>query len=307
MTRTEWLKRRQEGIGGSDASAVAGFNKWKSPFAVYVDKVEPIEETEINQYQEWGTLLEPVIRDKFKKDHPEFTVRQSNIMWQHPEHDFMLANVDGFIHSEEKGWGVLEVKTASFQAKKEWSGEKVPDPYLIQMQHYLAVTGCEWGYFAVLFHGNEYNVWYVERDDELITSLIDIERDFWENNVLARQAPELDGSEASKEYLTKVFSIEDFKTDETELPQEAMDLFEQYKQAAESEKELKRIKDEASNRLKNMLGDHKTGKLKGHKVTWSKFYRKNVDVKRLEEEKPEVFKEYVSLKPSSQFKISVEG
>ena len=30
MPKTEWLKHRQAGIGGSDASCIAGLNPWKS-------------------------------------------------------------------------------------------------------------------------------------------------------------------------------------------------------------------------------------------------------------------------------------
>jgi len=49
MDHSEWLKWRKKGIGGSDAAAIAGLNPWKSPIAVYLDKIgetEPIEDNE---------------------------------------------------------------------------------------------------------------------------------------------------------------------------------------------------------------------------------------------------------------------
>jgi len=39
--RTEWLKKRKLGIGGSDISAVSGVNPWKTAWDVYMDKTDP--------------------------------------------------------------------------------------------------------------------------------------------------------------------------------------------------------------------------------------------------------------------------
>lgn len=39
MAHEQWLEARKAGIEGSDASAIAGLNKWKSPISVYMDKV----------------------------------------------------------------------------------------------------------------------------------------------------------------------------------------------------------------------------------------------------------------------------
>ena len=49
MNRQEWLKARRAGIGGSDVSAIAGLNKWKSPVAVYLDKVGEAPEDEAGE------------------------------------------------------------------------------------------------------------------------------------------------------------------------------------------------------------------------------------------------------------------
>ncbi|HQE50274.1 MAG TPA: YqaJ viral recombinase family protein, partial [Fervidobacterium sp.] len=39
ITQEEWLQFRKRGIGGSDISAILGLNPWKSPLALYYDKV----------------------------------------------------------------------------------------------------------------------------------------------------------------------------------------------------------------------------------------------------------------------------
>ncbi|RXM79824.1 YqaJ viral recombinase family protein, partial [Clostridium tetani] len=32
LDKLKWLQERQKGIGGSDAGAILGINKWKTPF-----------------------------------------------------------------------------------------------------------------------------------------------------------------------------------------------------------------------------------------------------------------------------------
>jgi len=46
ITREEWLSWRKKGIGGSDISSLLGLNPWRSPLALYYDKVSEDDETE---------------------------------------------------------------------------------------------------------------------------------------------------------------------------------------------------------------------------------------------------------------------
>ena len=50
----------------------------------------------------------------------------------------------------------LECKTASEYLKKEWKDEEIPVAYLLQCQHYMAVTGYEAWWIAVLIGGNKF-------------------------------------------------------------------------------------------------------------------------------------------------------
>jgi putative phage-type endonuclease len=61
MSREDWLKHRNKGIGGSDVSAICGLNPWRSPLSVYLEKTGQIEAAEENEAMRWGTLLEPVV------------------------------------------------------------------------------------------------------------------------------------------------------------------------------------------------------------------------------------------------------
>jgi putative phage-type endonuclease len=309
LSELEWLKVRQQGIGGSDASAIAGLNKWKSPLNVYIDKVEPIEDVgETSEAAEWGHELEPVIRNKFRKKHPELRVQQSFYTWQSIEHPFMIANVDGLIFHPEKGWGILEIKTSSEWRKGEWSEETIPEEYLIQACHYMSVLGLNYCYFAVLIGGNKYREFYVERDEVLIESLITLEKDFWYNHVLALNPPEPDGSKGSGELLDILYPVE-FTKDKKEikeLPKEAIALVDEYEAFSEQEKAMKEEKEAIKNKLKSMLGDYQIGVVldSGRKVKWTESTWTQLDQKGLKRDYPEIFEKYSKVCKSRRFSIN---
>ena len=299
MTKQDWLIWRQRGFGGSDIAGLLDMNpRYTSPLKVYISKVEEVEqEEETSEAAEWGTILEPVIREQFKKRHPDLRVQQSHFMWQHPEHEFMLANVDGFVYDKEKGWGVLEIKTASEYLLKKWDSDDglVPEEYLLQAQHYLAVLGLNWGWFAVLIGGNKYREFYFERDQELIDYLIICEKDFWNNHIIPQIPPALDGSDASEEIIKRLYPADEAKpeTQRVVLPAEAGELLEQLDETKEQIKELERQKKEAENKLKQFIGEYQRASFLDREIKWSRIESEKFDSKKLKEEHPELYKKYI--------------
>jgi len=66
-TEAAWLAERKRGIGGSDAAAILGLSKFRTPLQVYLDKIgqaPPIEET---APMRWGKKLEPLILDEYEQ------------------------------------------------------------------------------------------------------------------------------------------------------------------------------------------------------------------------------------------------
>ena len=70
-------------------------------------------------------------------------------------------------------------KTASAYKAGEWD-DTIPDEYMLQVQHYMSVTGYVGTYIAVLIGGNTFKWKFIERDEELISMLIELEADFWD-------------------------------------------------------------------------------------------------------------------------------
>ena len=68
ISREEWLKLRKKGIGGSDAAAVAGLNKWKSPIQVYMEKLDEAPEVVRNEESMyWGNVMEDIVAHEFSE------------------------------------------------------------------------------------------------------------------------------------------------------------------------------------------------------------------------------------------------
>lgn len=98
LSRSDWLRYRAMGIGGSDVSVVAGINPYRSVYQLWLEKTGQIEpEQSDSEYAHFGTLLEPVIRKEFT-ERTGLKVRQKHMILQSEEYPFMLANLDGIIN-----------------------------------------------------------------------------------------------------------------------------------------------------------------------------------------------------------------
>lgn len=179
-----WLAERRKGIGGSDAGALAGLSDYRTPLDVFLDKTGRAEPIEDNEPMFWGRTLEAVVANVYAQRTGD-KVRRMGI--RHSKtNPFMLANIDRQIIGDPRGPGVLEVKTAGQFSADDWGEEgtdEVPSAYYAQICHYLAVTGYAWARLAVLIGGRDFRVYDIPRDEDLINSLVEIERKFWFEHV----------------------------------------------------------------------------------------------------------------------------
>ncbi|TDM18894.1 hypothetical protein ETH98_01130 [Macrococcoides caseolyticum] len=278
MTHEEWLKARQAGVGGSDAGTILGVNKWKSKTQLFFEKVNPELKQQVdNEFIYWGNVLEDVVAKEFETRTGK-KVRKNNKMLRHPEHEFMLANLDRVIVGEK---ALLECKTTSQYNIDQWKDDEIPASYLCQIQHYMAVTGYEKAYIAVLCGGNQFIWKEVPRDDELIEIIINAEKDFWYNNVLAGVIPEIDGSDATKDFLNHMYK--DIDETEVQLSDDVETLLTALEQVKQEEKELKELKTQYENKIKHILGNNLAGKTSGYQITWKPQVRKTLDTKKIRE------------------------
>ena len=285
MEREEWLKHRRRGIGGSDAAAIAGLNPWKSPVEVYYEKLGEIPPVEDNERMYWGRVLEDIVAREFSKRTGK-RVRRRNAILQHPKHGFMIGNIDRELVGEKVG---LECKTVGEYSKDDWKEDRVPEQYIIQCQHYMAVTGYKGWWIAALIGGNKFVYKYIERDETIIDALIDIETAFWQM-VQEKTPPPMDGSDSAGNVL-KLMYPESKPNTAINLPNEAAELIEIREALKVQVKELDMRLAETENKLKAMLGDNESGRVGEHLITWKTIVSNRVDTKKLKEKHLDVYRE----------------
>lgn len=202
--RESWLIGREDGLGGSDAAAVAGYSKWKTSTALWSEKTHRIVAKDKSglEYVQRGINAEAHIRNFFAAMHPEFEISYHayDILFQE-ERPWLRATLDGEIL--ETGWkeppegakvvhipvdgepweepyarrvpyirkGALEVKTSEPKGRAgwdEWNG-KVPAGYYCQCLHLLLATGFDFVILYAALYGKDESItlrpYTLERED----------------------------------------------------------------------------------------------------------------------------------------------
>ena len=299
MPYADWLEYRKQGIGGSDASVVCGVSRYKSPVELWMNKTGQLPDQEAGEAAYWGTQLEPFVRAEFTK-RTGIEVNAVNQLLQSEEYPFMLANLDGICEVPDVGTCIFEAKTASAYKAGEWE-DTIPDEYALQLAHYLAVTGYAGAYIAVLIGGNTFRWKFVERDEELISMLIELESAFWDH-VQDCTPPPLDGSNASAKFLADRFHDSIPKSHIT-LPDTAADLLAQYDEACEELDAVAERKQRAENLLKEMMGTNEVGTAGDRIVTWKSVSQERLDSKTLKAEHPALYKKYANKSSYRRFTV----
>lgn len=197
--RSEWLAERRTGIGGSDAAAIVGISKWRTPYEVWAEKRGELVEQEDNMDMLIGRALEPEIRQRYADKTGRVVMLPQGIL-RHPVHSWMLASLDGLTEDGR----VLEIKSA--RLGPDWGEpgtDEIPKTYLLQVQHYLAVTELPVADVAVMFKDRRtpaVEVYEVHADAELQAMLIEAEGAFWKCVVDGTPPPPVSYADAMARY-----------------------------------------------------------------------------------------------------------
>ena len=296
LEKSEWLAYRKRGIGGSDAGAVCGLNPYCTAIQVYYDKTTTeIQQTD-NEAMRQGRDLEDYVARRFMEATGK-KVRRANAMYYHEKHPFMLADVDRMIVGENAG---LECKTASPYMEDKWKDGNVPVHYLIQCHHYMGVCGADAWYIAALILGRGFVYYRIDRDEELISSLIQIETDFWKEHVLKKVLPAPDGSETADKAIAEYFR----QSSAVSIPLNGFDKkLERRQELLEVMKRMETEKRRIDQELKLYMGEAEMAENEHFRVSWKSVKSSRLDEKRLKEEEPEVYEKYKKAVTSRRFTV----
>lgn len=301
FSKEEWLSIRKGYIGGSDAGAVLGLNPYKSAYSLWAEKTGRIPEFEGNTITRVGSYLEELVADMFSEETCK-KVRRKNRILVNDAYPWACADVDRLIVGEK---ALLEIKTTNSPvAMKKFRNGEYPEQWYCQMTHYLAVTGLEKAYLAVLIECRDFKIFELERDQEEIDALMNAEKAFWEG-VKNDTPPTADGLPSTSETLTALYPQSNAET---------VDLFgyendlAQYLSISAQIKALEAQKDEVANRVKAFLGEAGRGENERFRVSWTTSERKSLDSKRLVAEHPEInLNDYYKISASRTFRVTEKG
>jgi putative phage-type endonuclease len=287
------VKDRLSGLGGSDAAVCAGVSPYKGPLQLFYEKTGQLEpDAAENEAMEWGTRIEPIVAEAYSQKTGRKVRNQPRKA--HPKHPWMLGNIDRQIVGDKRGPGILEVKTTNTFSIKAWE-EGPTDAAMLQLQHYLAIYGYKWGSIAVLIGGQTFKHFDVERDDELIEYLVEIELKFW-GMVQRKEAPAGTWTAESIGILKRLYPVDSGKT--IMLPESHVINVEGFLQAKKDLEVIEERKALYEGALKHAMAEASQADVPGYKLSWkSTKPTKKFDMDQFARDRPELVAQYSKFMP----------
>lgn len=299
-SREEWLSLRKGYIGGSDAGAVIGLNPYKSAYTLWAEKTGKIPEFEGNITTRVGAYLEELVARMFTEETGK-SVRRMNKMLVNDAYPFACADLDRVVVGDG---AILEIKTTnSIPVMKKLRKGEFPETYYAQIMHYLAVSGMQKAYLAVLIECRDFKIFELDRDEAEIAALMDAERHFWD--LVQRDIPPVaDGTDSTTKTVAQIYPASSEEAGVADLNGYGGELDEYIALGAQI-KALEQLKDEAANKIKLFLGERGRGESDKYKVNWTSSERNSFDSKRFAKDHPEIdMSEYYKTTSVRTFKVN---
>lgn len=250
----EQLAERRAGIGGDDAAAICGKHPFKTAYEVALRIKGELEDANLEGVDiiEFGNEMEDVLARFYERKNKVQLAKPQRIV--HPQYPFIGGNIDRRIIDNPKT--AIECKNVGLFAGEWWGqpgSDEVPERVTIQTHHYMLcdpvierfhVLRC-WG-------GNVYQMFVIERDQELVESLLTIELDFMEKLNAGELPPPDFAHRSTTDTLKRAFK----KIQGTiEARPDLATLTEVYKGAAERLAHYTQLERTLKNEIVYMIGD----------------------------------------------------
>jgi len=187
LNRFDWIREARKGIDACDVAALMGLDKMRNVSDVYIEKTEKVKKM---------TMLEDALYFEIKLEElvaREFSLRTGKVVRKDlrpqccKDYKFMIANIDRKIGGEN---AVLECKVIKNDEASDFE-ENLLNNYSLQAQHNMKVKGADVYYIAALINNERFIYKKFDRDDDLISKIIEVEKDFWINHVEKKVRPKI--------------------------------------------------------------------------------------------------------------------
>lgn len=314
MIHTDWLDERRKSLGGSDMGAVLGLNRFRSPYSVWADKTGKLPDAEDTEAMRIGRDLEPYVLRRFAEK-SGLKTRHIHALLRNDAFPHIHANVDSVVVGQKAG---VEAKTASALNTRAFSGGDFPESYYAQCVTYLAITGYQRWYLAVLIMGKEFKIYQMTRifndavpdwcessiyvSDGELQALAAAAEDFWKY-VETNTPPPVDGLSATGEALTAIYKQSNDETVDLTAVDSSIRNYLAIKKQVD---ELSNLMEEQKNQIMAYMGEAERGEAGNVRISWKTQTRETFDKKSFQKAHPEInLSQYRKISTSRPFKLTV--
>lgn len=180
----EWLAMRRQAIGASDAAIVQGISPYQTRYGLWETKVLGKNQAETSAMT-FGKQNEEPARQLFES--LSGITMFGDRTYAHDTRNWQIASLDGISLEQDT---IVEIKCANSEDHQLAVEGEVPSKYMPQVQHQLAVTDLQYGFYFS-YHKDNGVIVEVKRDDKFLEDLLHAEEEFYYVNIVGKEAPAL--------------------------------------------------------------------------------------------------------------------
>lgn len=249
MTLTR-LSERRFTIGGSECAAACGVNPYDSRVALWARKTGRLPAPQESEAMLWGTLIEPLILDVLSR-HGFALLPAPDDGFRDDERPWMVGHPDAFAEKDGRRY-VVDAKTTSSWNAHAWDDNGAPIQYVLQLHHYMHLTGDDVGLLACLVGGQRLHLRIVERDEAVRGLMLLGLREFAEY-VQSDSPPPPDGSDSAADTLRALHPAG--TQERVRLDRAGMAAVARLRELERQYQAVKRQRDEQKQTVQMLMGD----------------------------------------------------
>lgn len=263
-----WHQLRAQYIGASEIAGLFNISPWTTKWKLYMQKTGQLKPVDEKQWMSRGRHFEPAIAS-YAGEVFDLQVQKVKDYWTDDacpglgaSFDYTLANDPGV---------PVEIKWVERYDGWDWDGDeltKIPDYYLLQVQHQMACSSAPYG-ILIAFVGGTVRYMYIPRSDALISAIRTQVMSFWED-VRAGKEPPVDFLKDA-DSIIEMANYRPLRS--IELPTSAAGLFEEYLHKTTLYKQAEDDRKAAQAELVKMVTDAGPGDNTGKTVATCGDYR----------------------------------
>lgn len=203
----EQLATRKRGMGATDVVEALGLSPYEGagPMRLFMQKTssDPEDEsTSDKPWLEWGHIQEPIILSWYERESGNPCIPGGHV--PSPVHPWLWATLDAKVVGDAR---IVEIKNVASNMAYHWdpyAEDGVPRYVRAQVMVGMHCSGARLADVVASVGGRAPHTWTVAWDEELWGLLESGAAKFWAR-VLEQDAPPLDGTPATKEYLRRKY------------------------------------------------------------------------------------------------------